>query len=185
MASGRRCRRRPTLLLVLSSIVLVTAVVASPGLAAGRGSTRLVQAGDGARVVAQQQVGARLVDLTVQSPALGRTATVRLLTPDGWWERRPGQRWPVLYLLHGCCDTYDSWTRETDVEELRALRGMLVVMPEAGAVGWYSDWWNHGEGGRRRGRPSTWASCAGCWNTASAPAIAGWWRDCRWAGLER
>src|SRR4030095_3335104 len=47
----------------------------------------------------------------------------------------------------GCCDTYESWTRSTDVEELALLRGVLVVMPEGGPVGWYSDWWNHGEGG--------------------------------------
>jgi diacylglycerol O-acyltransferase/trehalose O-mycolyltransferase len=147
MASGRRYRRRPAFLLVVCSIVLVTAVVVAPGLAAGRGAGWLAHAGDGARVVAQQQVGPRLVDLTVQSHALGRTAKVRLLTPDGWQERRPGERWPVLYLLHGCCDTYESWTRETDVEELRGLRGVLVVMPEAGPVGWYSDWWNHDAGG--------------------------------------
>jgi S-formylglutathione hydrolase FrmB len=49
----------------------------------------------------------------------------------------------VLYLLHGCCDTYDSWTRSTDVEDLPALRHVLVVMPEGGAVGFYSNW-RHG-----------------------------------------
>jgi diacylglycerol O-acyltransferase / trehalose O-mycolyltransferase len=148
MASGRR--RRPASLLVVRMIVLVAAVVAvvaSPGLAAGRGAAPLPQAGDGARVVAEQQVGPHLVDLTVQSPALGRTAKVRLLTPDGWQQRRPGKRWPVLYLLHGCCDTYQSWTRETDMEELRALRGVLVVVPEAGQVGCYRDW---GVGGSDR-----------------------------------
>ncbi|WP_151484159.1 alpha/beta hydrolase [Streptomyces albicerus] len=101
----------------------------------------------GPRVVAEEKVGPRLVDLTVSSPALGRTAKVRLLTPDGWNERRKGQRWPVLYLLHGCCDTYDSWTRETDVATLPQLRHTLVVMPEGGPAGWYSDWWNHGNGG--------------------------------------
>jgi S-formylglutathione hydrolase FrmB len=87
------------------------------------------------------------MDLTVESPALGRTAKVRLLTPDGWEQRRSGDRWPVLYLLHGCCDTYESWTLQTDVEELAQLRDVLVVMPEAGPAGWYSDWWNHGAGG--------------------------------------
>jgi len=46
---------------------------------------------------------------------------VRLLTPNGWEQRRRSDRWPVFYLLHGCCDTYDSWTRETDVEDLRRL----------------------------------------------------------------
>ena len=46
----------------------------------------------------------------------------------------------MLYLLHGCCDTYDSWTRETDVETFAGLRDVLVVMPAGGAVGFYSDW---------------------------------------------
>ncbi|MCW6004799.1 esterase family protein [Micromonospora sp. CPCC 205371] len=101
----------------------------------------------GARVVAEQRVGPRLVDLTIASPALDRTAKVRLLTPEGWDQRRPKHRWPVFYLLHGCCATYDSWTSETDVETLPQLRHVLVVMPEAGEVGFYSNWWNGGAGG--------------------------------------
>ncbi len=43
----------------------------------------------------------------------------------------------------------------TDVAETDSLRDVLVVMPEAGWNGWYSDWWNHGEAATRRGRPST------------------------------
>jgi diacylglycerol O-acyltransferase / trehalose O-mycolyltransferase len=101
----------------------------------------------GAYVVSEKRIGDRIVDLTVQSPALGQTAIVRLITPQGWDQRRRGQRWPVLYLLHGCCDTPDSWTRETDVEEIPSLRDVLVVTPDGGTVGWYSDWWNHGAGG--------------------------------------
>jgi S-formylglutathione hydrolase FrmB len=105
---------------------------------------------DGAQVVAERVAGERLVDLTIQSPALGTTANVRLLTPDGWAERGPGDHWPVLYLLHGCCDSYVSWTRSTDVANIPELRHVLVVMPEAGAAGWYSDWWNYGAGGAPR-----------------------------------
>jgi S-formylglutathione hydrolase FrmB len=90
--------------------------------------------------VTAQRIAPRIVDLTIHSRALGTTAKVRLLTPDGWAARRTGRRWPVLYLLHGCCDTYDSWTRSTDVEDLPALRHVLVVMPEGGAVGFYSNW---------------------------------------------
>ena len=100
-----------------------------------------------ATVVAQRQVAPRIVDLTIMSPALGREAKVRLLTPDGWSSRRRAQRWPVLYLLHGCCDTYDSWTRETDIDRLRRLRHVLVVMPESGDVGFYSNWRNDGRSG--------------------------------------
>jgi diacylglycerol O-acyltransferase / trehalose O-mycolyltransferase len=54
------------------------------------------------------------------------------MTPKGWSSRPAGRRWPVLYLLHGCCDTYESWTRSTDIEELPELRDVLVVMPEGG-----------------------------------------------------
>jgi diacylglycerol O-acyltransferase/trehalose O-mycolyltransferase len=104
-------------------------------------------ASDRAAVVAHRQIAPRIVDLTIRSPALGRTAEVRLLTPEGWGSRRRDQRWPVLYLLHGCCDTYDSWTRETRIERIRGLRNVLVVMPEAGDVGFYSDWRNEGRGG--------------------------------------
>jgi diacylglycerol O-acyltransferase/trehalose O-mycolyltransferase len=85
--------------------------------------------------VGEHRVGPRIVDLTVHSRALGRDAHVRLLLPDRG--RRP---WPVLYLLHGCCDSYQSWTRSTDVESMPALRSVLVVMPEGGNVGFYSDW---------------------------------------------
>ncbi|WP_020579447.1 alpha/beta hydrolase [Actinopolymorpha alba] len=106
-----------------------------------------VQASNGARVVDEVRVAANLVDLTISSPALATTAKVRLLTPDGWENRRPGQRWPVLFLLHGCCASYLSWTRSTDVASIPELRGVLVVMPEAGRAGFYSDWWNAGAGG--------------------------------------
>jgi diacylglycerol O-acyltransferase / trehalose O-mycolyltransferase len=133
------------LFIVLTVVALMMG--AFPASAAGHRSSAPAHQGGGAYVVAQEQVGPHLVDLTIQSPALGRTAKVRLLTPNGWEQRRRGDRWPVFYLLHGCCDTYDSWTRETDVEQLRRLRKVLVVMPEAGPFGWYSNWWNHGAGG--------------------------------------
>jgi len=105
-----------------------------------------VRADDGAHVVATTVVDARTLDLTIESPALGRTGMVRLLLPPDW-AQQPQRHWPVLYLLHGCCDTYDSWTRSTDIEALTSQTNVLVVMPEAGPVGFYSNWWNYGAGG--------------------------------------
>jgi alpha-glucoside transport system permease protein len=101
-------------------------------------------------VVATQTISPRVRDLTIDSPALGRSAKVRLLLPRRF-SAEPGRRWPVLWLLHGCCDTYQSWTRSTDVEELDGLADVLVVMPEAGQVGFYSDWRSPGRDG-----PSRW-----------------------------
>jgi diacylglycerol O-acyltransferase / trehalose O-mycolyltransferase len=112
-------------------------VVLAVVLLAGCGQAPRGAPPPGPAIVGQHRVAPRIVDLDVRSPALGRTAKVRLLLPDGWDRTR---RWPVLYLLHGCCDSYDSWTRETDVEDLPELRDVLVVMPEGGATGFYSDW---------------------------------------------
>jgi len=89
--------------------------------------------------VATEEVNARTVDLTVDSPALGTRAKVRLLLPSAK-PSAPPSGWPVLYLLHGCCDTYQSWTLNTDVAALTADAGVLVVMPDGGTVGFYSDW---------------------------------------------
>src|SRR6266542_1199025 len=83
----------------------------------GAGSQGAGPASRSARVVAVQTLGPRVRDLTIDSPALGRRAT------------------------------YQSWTRSTDVEGLAALAGVLVVMPEAGQAGFYSDWYNRGRGG--------------------------------------
>ncbi|MFE0800206.1 alpha/beta hydrolase [Streptomyces sp. NPDC058812] len=136
---------RARVLLVLA-VLLATLTPTAPALAAGQPDI----ARPGAEVVAVTQVADRLVDLSVRSRALGgRTVNVRLLTPDGWnpHDRRHRQHWPTLWLLHGCCGDYTSWTAMTDVAETDSLRDVMVVMPEAGRNGWYSDWWNHGGGG--------------------------------------
>lgn len=100
-----------------------------------------------ARVVAEERIGPRLVDLSIQSPALGgQIANVRLLTPEGWEQRHHRDRWPVLYLLHGMGDDHTTWTQDSDVQNLPELRDVLVVMPDA-ELGYYTDWWNGGAGG--------------------------------------
>jgi S-formylglutathione hydrolase FrmB len=90
-------------------------------------------------------VAERTRDLTIESPSVGEVK-VRLLLPASFADD-PEVTYPVLYLLHGATQDYTAWTAETDVEELTADLPLLVVMPEAGEWGWYSDWWNDGEGG--------------------------------------
>jgi diacylglycerol O-acyltransferase / trehalose O-mycolyltransferase len=131
----------------LGLALLAVALVALAQLGVGCGAATEPdrdRAGRGATVFREERVAPRIVDLNIRSPALGTTAMVRLLTPDGWATGRSSRRWPVLYLLHGCCDSYESWTRSTDIEKWPQLRNVLVVMPEGGAVGFYSNW--HGSG---------------------------------------
>ena len=90
-------------------------------------------------VVSSTTLTSRVVDLLVDSPSVGPRVPVRLLLPRDY-AAQPHRRWPVLYLLHGCCDGYRAWTRSTDVAALTASSDVLVVMPDGGAVGFYSDW---------------------------------------------
>jgi diacylglycerol O-acyltransferase / trehalose O-mycolyltransferase len=124
----------------LLALAAMAGLVAAAGLLSrGESDSERERTHPAATVFHEQRVGPRIVDLNIRSPALGTTAMVRLLTPDGW-AQRASARWPVLYLLHGCCDSYESWTRSTGIETWPQLRDILVVMPEAGAVGFYSDW---------------------------------------------
>jgi diacylglycerol O-acyltransferase/trehalose O-mycolyltransferase len=86
--------------------------------------------------------GARdMLDVTIPSAALGRDVQVRLLLPASY-EQDSTRTYPALYLLHGANDPlgYRAWTENTDVEQLVQAAEVLVVMPEAGFAGWYSDW---------------------------------------------
>jgi S-formylglutathione hydrolase FrmB len=86
-------------------------------------------ADDGARIVGVQALGARMRDLTIESPMVG-TVMVRLLLPSTFADD-PSARFPVLYLLHGGAGHYTDWTINTDVEALTAPTDLLVVMPAA------------------------------------------------------
>jgi alpha-glucoside transport system permease protein len=146
-----RHRRRPQLARHAGpAVILALLTVGMAACTPSQAPQGVGPPGRPARVVATQMLGPRVRDLTIDSPALGRSAKVRLLLPRRF-QAQPHRRWPVLWLLHGCCDTYQSWTRSTDVEELAGLADVLVVMPEAGRVGFYSDWYRRGQGG-----PSRW-----------------------------
>lgn len=101
------------------------------------------------QVLKVETVDERVRDLTIQTPSLPGPVGVRLLLPAGF-DSEPDRRWPVLYLLHGAgIDqfAYRAWTEGTDVATLVAPTDLLVVMPEGAVYGWYSDWWNSGNGG--------------------------------------
>jgi len=85
----------------------------------------------------------RCVDEVVPVPVGLRVPDthVRVLLPDGY--DTSGRRYPVLYLLHGAGDTYQTWTQNTDVIEAFRAANVIIVMPDGGRnsqAGWYSDW---------------------------------------------
>ena len=129
-----RATRPLTLTLVVSALLSCSTTSAGhpreSGSAPSTGSARIVSVAPGE---------GRVRDLVVRSPAVHGDVHVRLLLPSAFKSDRP-RRWPVLYLLHGCCDTYLSWTRSTDIENFTRNLNALVVMPDGGSVGFYTDW---------------------------------------------
>ncbi|MDX6607372.1 MAG: hypothetical protein QOD14_1912 [Solirubrobacterales bacterium] len=89
------------------------------------------------------RLGPRLLDVTLSTPALSAPTHVRVLLPDGY--RSDRRRYSVLYLLHGAAGNYTSWTGSA----LRMTKGLplIVVTPDGGPAGFYSDWYNDGRGG--------------------------------------
>jgi S-formylglutathione hydrolase FrmB len=63
-------------------------------------------------------------------------AYVRL--PDGY-DHYKGRRYPVLWLLHGANGDATRW----DLDDFAGLDAILV-MPEGGVLGMYTDWYNGG-----------------------------------------
>jgi S-formylglutathione hydrolase FrmB len=138
--------RSALLLPLVAATALGLSVPASAAPAAAPAAASSATAADGAKVVAETAVAARTIDLTIQSPAMAGQEKVRLLVPSGW-SKDADRTWPTLWLLHGGVDDYTAWTRGTDVASLTADTPVIVVMPEGGSCGNYSDWWNYGNGG--------------------------------------
>ena len=91
-------------------------------------------------VVRRQRLGPRLEEWTLRTPALSDPTRVRVLLPAGY-RSDATRRYPVLYLLHGADSDDTSWTRFGDAERITARAPMIVVMPDGGAQGWYTDWY--------------------------------------------
>ncbi|HZU73837.1 MAG TPA: alpha/beta hydrolase family protein [Acidimicrobiales bacterium] len=120
---------------------LAIMALAAPATAApGRGRSH-----DRAPGPAVRCASAEPEQLTVRVPtSAGLRITdnhVEVLLPSRYC--RAGERFPVLYLLHGTGDTYRSWLAQTDLARVAASYQIIVVMPDAGhgpQAGWYSDW---------------------------------------------
>ena len=114
----------------------------SPGLVAVVLATVAAHPGD-LVVERAQRLSPRLREYTVQTPALPAPSVVRVLLPAGY-SKQPRRRYPVLYLLHGCCDFAlrgsQTWTERGDAARLTRRYELIVVMPDGGRGGWYSDW---------------------------------------------
>jgi S-formylglutathione hydrolase FrmB len=91
-------------------------------------------------VVSEKPLDARVTDLDLHSPAMQGDVHVNVMLPAGY-DPSGRTRYPVLYLLHGALGGYMDWYRDGNVEQLVGGRPLIVVMPDDGYDGSYSDWY--------------------------------------------
>jgi S-formylglutathione hydrolase FrmB len=121
------------------SLLLVGAALA---LAAG--SAPAAHASD-ARIVAEERIGPRVIELTVETPAFAQPTKVHVNLPTGY-DADPNRRWPATYFLAGTMNTYRTFNNFVDGVGLTAAYPSLVISPN-GDSGYWSDWFNAGAGG--------------------------------------
>jgi S-formylglutathione hydrolase FrmB len=125
--------------------------IAALGAPASAGAAASGSGADALTVTREEQLTPRLREYGLRTPALADETNVRVLLPAGY-DARSARRYPVLYLLHGCCD-YDvrgsqAWTTHGEVEQTTAGAPLIVVMPDGGRGGNYANWHNNGLGGQ-------------------------------------
>lgn len=88
-----------------------------------------------------ERLSPRLTELRIRSEALGRETGVRVLAPAAAEAGDPGAL-PVLFLFHGGGNEsdYTNWTDRGQAQAATEGLSLLVVMPDGGRGGWYTDW---------------------------------------------
>jgi S-formylglutathione hydrolase FrmB len=119
-------------------IAAVNAVANPNVLDVGRVLVVFVGRGDGfgLRIVDRNENDPRLWYYRFQTGAIGWNPGVNVLLPDGY--RTSGLTYPVLYLFHGGNEDF----RQFDflgIRNLTAGRPIIIVMPDGGHAGWYSN----------------------------------------------
>ncbi|MFJ9908252.1 alpha/beta hydrolase [Streptomyces sp. NPDC101152] len=123
--------------LTLAALLLTAAIPAHAQSSGGAGKNSAKDAS----IISVTSIDERTQDVMIHSPAMQSNIPVRVILPKSWTTEKE-RKFPALYMLHGGNDDYTSWTRETDIEELAKSADVLVVMPDGGKFGYYSDWYS-------------------------------------------
>lgn len=99
--------------------------------------------GHGLSIVEHTAVSSRLHYYRFSTNAISWNPAVNVLLPDGY---DSGRRYPVLYLFHGGGDPtgvnpvdFRWWHLHGNVVDHTAGKDVIVVMPDGGVAGWYSN----------------------------------------------
>ncbi|WP_241299211.1 alpha/beta hydrolase [Burkholderia stabilis] len=81
---------------------------------------------------------ARIV--AIPSVAMRETLKATVVLPDDYARgNKAGERYPVVYLLHGSGGDHTDWTTNTHIAALADRYRVILVMPDGGHESWYID----------------------------------------------
>lgn len=89
-------------------------------------------------VLDEHRLSPRMLEFTTRTPSLDRDVAVTVRLPAGY--EASERSYPVLYLLPPTGGDRRFWTDLMGVGELTEGLPLIVVMPDAGKVGFYTDW---------------------------------------------
>ncbi|WP_018835405.1 alpha/beta hydrolase [Streptomyces aculeolatus] len=131
---------RPNRRRVLKAAGGLTAALAAGGAGALAAAAPAAAANDGfgLRITDRNESDPRMWYYRFATDAIGWDPGVNVLLPDGYHDS--GLRYPVLYLLHGGGTDADFIQFDRlGIRALTAGRRVIVVMPDGGHAGWYSN----------------------------------------------
>ncbi len=129
LPSGGRAINRRNMLKGVGGVAALVAV----GAGASVGASAPAQAA-GLNIV-EYQDGGRMQYYRFSTPSIGWNPAVNVLLPEGYTSSR---RYPVLYLLHGGDADFRAFDN-LGIRDVTAGRDLIVVMPDGGRAGWYSN----------------------------------------------
>lgn len=103
-----------------------------------------ITSGDGVTVESVSIISPRTFDVFVSSANVSPKAlmakgnAVRVTVPADY--ATSGKHYPVLYFLHGASCNYTTASEVIGIEDRTSIADAIVVMPEAGKYGFYTDW---------------------------------------------
>jgi S-formylglutathione hydrolase FrmB len=124
-----RARRSPLLLVLVASLLLSAALADAAQAQA-------------VRITSERRVTARVIELTIATPAFPAPTKVDVDLPTGY-DAQPSRRWPVTYFTAGTMNRYDAFNKFVEGEKLAANYPSIIVSPDANS-GYWSDWYNGG-----------------------------------------
>ncbi|VWB93047.1 esterase [Burkholderia lata] len=78
--------------------------------------------------------------VVIPSAAMNETLKATVVLPDAYARgTRDGERYPVVYLLHGSGGDHTDWTSNTHIAALADRYHVILVMPDGGHESWYID----------------------------------------------